>query len=62
MILQFCDPLGNPGTDGAEFSIPIFCDLYKTIMADAICDRNVYYAYVIRIEGDTMIKRKGIME
>ena len=32
------------------------------ILADAICDRIVYDSYIIRIEGDTMRKRKGIME
>ena len=33
-----------------------------TNLADAICDRIIYDAYTIQIEGESMRKRKGIIE
>ena len=50
----------------------IFCSQYGTsewhenlfdpTLADAICDRIIYTAYTIQIEGESMRKRKGIPE
>lgn len=37
-------------------------NLYDPTLADAICDRIIYDAYTIRIEGESMRKRKGISE
>lgn len=37
-------------------------NLYDPILADAICDRIIYNAYTIQIEGASMRKRKGIPE
>ncbi len=37
-------------------------NLYDPTLADVICDKIVYDSYVIRIEGDSMRKRKGITE
>lgn len=37
-------------------------NLYNPTLADAICDRIVYDSYLIRIEGNSMRKRKGIMD
>ena len=34
----------------------------ETTLADAICDRIVHDSYTIMIEGDSMRKRKGILE
>lgn len=36
--------------------------LYDPTMADAICDRIVYNAHTIKIEGDSMRKRAAIAE
>lgn len=36
--------------------------LYDPTMADAICDRIVYNAHIIKIEGDSMRKRAAIAE
>ena len=47
----------------SQFDIPGWHEnLYDPTLADAICDRIVYDSYIIRIEGDTMRKRKGIAE
>ena len=47
----------------SQFDVPGWHEnLYDPTLADAICDRIVYDSYIIRIEGDTMRKRKGIME
>ena len=47
----------------SQFDIPGWHEnLYDPTLADAICDRIVYDSYVIRIEGDSMRKRKGIMD
>ena len=56
----------------SKVSSTIFCsqfdvhgwheNLYDSTLADAICDRIVYDSYTIRIEGDSMRKRKGITE
>ena len=37
-------------------------NLYDPSLADAICDRIIYNAYTIQIEGEPMRKRKGIPE
>lgn len=49
----FCSQLDLPGWHQ---------NLYDPPLSDAICDRIVHDSYVIRIEGDSMRKRKGIME
>lgn len=36
-------------------------NLYDPTLADAICVRIVYDSYAIRVEGDSMRKRKGIV-
>ena len=47
----------------SQFDVPGWHEnLYDPTLADAICDRIVYDSYIIRIEGDTMRKRKGIMD
>lgn len=47
----------------SQFDVPGWHEnLYDPTLADAICDRIVYDSYVIRIEGDSMRKRKGITE
>ena len=47
----------------SQFDVPgCHENLYDPTLADAICDWIVYDSYVIRIEGNTMRKRKGIME
>ena len=46
----------------SQFDVPGWHEnLYDPTLADAICDRIVYDSYVIRIDGDTMRKRKGIL-
>ena len=35
-------------------------NLYDPTLADAICDRIIYNAYTIQVEGESMRKRKGI--
>ena len=37
-------------------------NLYDSNLADAICDRIIYDAYTIQIEGESMRKRKGFVE
>lgn len=37
-------------------------NLYDPTLADAICDRIVHDSYVIQIHGESMRKRKGILE
>lgn len=47
----------------SQFDIPGWHEnLYDPTLADAICDRIVYDSYIIRVEGDSMRKRKGIMD
>lgn len=55
-----------------KISSTIFCSqfditgwhehLYHPTLADAICDRIVHNSYVIRVEGDSMRRRKGLPE
>ena len=50
----------------------IFCSQYDTSewhkicrsanLADAICDRIIYNAYTVQIEGESMRKRMGMTE
>lgn len=50
----------------------IFCSQYDTsewhenlhdpTLADAICDRIIYNAYTVQIEGESMRKRMGMTE
>lgn len=49
----FCSQFDTPGWHE---------NLYDPTLADAICDRIIYDSYTIRIEGDSMRKRKGIPE
>lgn len=37
-------------------------NLYNPTLADAICDRIIYNAYTIQIEGKSMRRRKGSPE
>ena len=47
----------------SQFDVPGWHEnLYDPTLADAICDRIVYDSYIIRVEGDSMRKRKGIMD
>lgn len=47
----------------SQFDLPGWHqNLYDPTLADAICDRIIHDSYVIRIEGDSMRKRKGIVE
>ena len=56
----------------SKTSSTTFCSQYDTTewhenlldsnLADAICDRIIYDAYTIQIEGQSMRKRKGIIE
>ncbi len=44
----------------SKFDIPGWHEnLYAPTLSDAICDRIVYDPYAIRIEGDSMRKRRG---
>lgn len=36
-------------------------NLYDPTLADAICDRIVHDSYIIRVEGDSMRKHKGVI-
>lgn len=49
----FCSQLDVPGWHE---------NLYDPTLADAICDRIVHNSYVIQIHGESMRKRKGILE
>lgn len=49
----FCSQLDVPGWHE---------NLYDPTLADAICDRIVHDSYVIQIHGESMRKRKGILE
>ena len=47
----------------SQFDVPGWHEnLYDPTLADAICDRIIYDSYSIRVEGDSMRKRKGITE
>jgi DNA replication protein DnaC len=47
----------------SQFDIPGWHEnLHNPTLADAICDRIVYDSYMIRVDGDTMRKRKGITD
>ena len=37
-------------------------NLYDPTLADAICDRIIYNAYTVQIEGESMRKRMGMTE
>ena len=37
-------------------------NLYDSNLADAICDRIIYDAYTIQIEGESKRKHEGIIE
>ena len=32
MILQLCDPLGNPGSNGSELAIAVYCSFCKAVV------------------------------
>ena len=49
----FCSQMDVPGWHE---------NLYDPTLADAICDRIVHDSYVIQIHGESMRKRKGLME
>lgn len=49
----FCSQMDVPGWHE---------NLYDPTLADAICDRIVHDSYVIQIHGESMRKRKGILE
>ena len=49
----FCSQMDVPGWHE---------NLYDPTLADAICDRIVHDSYVIQIHGESMRKRKAIME
>ena len=44
------------------FPVPSGRNIHDSNLADAICDRIIYDAYTIQIEGESMRKRKGIIE
>jgi DNA replication protein DnaC len=47
----------------SQFDVPGWHEnLYDPTLADAICDRIVYDSYMIRVEGDSIRKRKRITE
>lgn len=57
---------------GTRWASTIFCsqydtsewheNLYDPTLADAICDRIIYNAYTVQIEGESMRKRMGMTE
>lgn len=49
----FCSQFDTPGWHA---------NLFDPTLADAICDRIIYDSYTIKIEGDSMRKRKGITD
>lgn len=49
----FCSQFDTPGWH--EY-------LYEPTLADSICDRIIYNSHMIKIEGDSMRKHKGIPE
>ena len=49
----FCSQMDAPGWHE---------NLYDPTLADAICDRIVHNSYEIQIHGESMRKRKAIME
>jgi DNA replication protein DnaC len=47
----------------SQFDIPGWhAHLYDATLADAIVDRIIHNAHMIRVEGDSMRKRKGLTE
>ena len=45
----------------SQFDVPGWHEnLYDPTLADAICDRIIYDAYTLKIEGESMRKRNGI--
>ena len=45
----------------SQFDVPDWHEnLYAPTLADAICDRIIYDAYTLKIEGESMRKRNGI--
>jgi len=41
---------------------PVVCQDREPTLSDAICDRIVHNSYTIKIDGDSMRKRKSISE
>ena len=47
----------------SQFDIPGWhAHLYDATLADAIVDRIIHNAHIVRVEGDSMRKRKGLTE